>query len=35
MDRLAHSVEDMLRLVREMNNKGVSVQFIKENISFT
>jgi DNA invertase Pin-like site-specific DNA recombinase len=35
MDRLARNVEDMLRLVREMNDKGVSVQFIKENISFT
>jgi DNA invertase Pin-like site-specific DNA recombinase len=35
MDRLARNVEDMLRLVREMNNKGVSVQFIKENMIFT
>ena len=25
----------MLRLVREMNDKGVSVEFIKENMSFT
>jgi hypothetical protein len=25
----------MLRLVREMNNRGASVQFIKENINFT
>ena len=35
MDRLARNVEDMLRLVREMNDKGVSVQFVKENMSFT
>ncbi len=34
MDRLARNVEDMLRLVREMNGKGVTVQFIKENMSF-
>ena len=35
MDRLARNVEDVLRLVREMNDRGVSVQFIKENMSFT
>src|SRR5665213_3719191 len=35
MDRLARNVEDMLRLVREMNNRGVSVAFIKEDMSFT
>lgn len=35
MDRLARNVEDMLRLVREMNDQGVSVDFIKENMSFT
>ena len=35
MDRLARNVEDMLRLVREINDRGVSVQFIKENMSFT
>ena len=35
MDRLARNVEDMLRLVREMNDRGVSVEFIKENMSFT
>jgi pentatricopeptide repeat protein len=29
MDRLARNVEDMLRLVREMNDKGVSVEFVK------
>lgn len=35
MDRLARNVEDMLRLVRELNDKGVSVQFMKENMTFT
>jgi len=35
MDRLARNVEDMLRLVREMNDRRVSVQFVKENMSFT
>jgi DNA invertase Pin-like site-specific DNA recombinase len=35
MDRLARNVEDMLRLVREMNGRGVSVEFIKENMRFT
>lgn len=34
MDRLARNVEDMLRLVREMNDRCVSVEFIKENMSF-
>ncbi|WP_442604583.1 recombinase family protein [Nitrosospira multiformis] len=34
MDRLARNVVDMLRLVREMNERGVSVQFVKENMSF-
>jgi DNA invertase Pin-like site-specific DNA recombinase len=35
MDRLARNVEDMLRLVRKMNERGVSVQFVKENMNFT
>ena len=35
MDRLARNVEDMLRLVREMNGRDISVEFIKENMSFT
>lgn len=35
MDRLARNVEDRLRLIREMNDQGVSVDFIKENMSFT
>ena len=35
MDRLARNVEDMLRLVRELNGKDVSVEFVKENMVFT
>jgi DNA invertase Pin-like site-specific DNA recombinase len=35
MDRLARNVEDMLRLVRELNSKGVTVQFMKENMTFS
>ena len=34
MDRLARNVEDILRLVRELNGRGVSVQFMKENLTF-
>jgi len=34
MDRLARNCEDMLRTVRELNGKGVSVQFAKENMLF-
>ncbi len=35
MDRLARNVEDMLRIVRELNGKDVSVEFVKENMVFT
>lgn len=35
MDRLARNVEDMLRIVRELNDKGVSVRFNKENMAFS
>jgi DNA invertase Pin-like site-specific DNA recombinase len=35
LDRLARSMEDMLRLVRELNAKGVSVEFVKENMVFS
>lgn len=35
MDRLARNCEDMLRTVRELNGNGVSVQFVKENMTFT
>lgn len=35
MDRLARNLEDLLRTVRELNSKGVRVQFHKENLNFT
>ncbi len=35
MDRLARNTEDMLRTVRELTAKGVTVKFIKENLTFT
>lgn len=34
MDRLARNVEDLLRIVRTLNEKGISVEFMKEKISF-
>ncbi|KAI3593896.1 hypothetical protein D9X30_1071 [Cupriavidus sp. U2] len=34
MDRLARNTEDLLRMVRELTGKGVSVQFVKENLTF-
>lgn len=34
MDRLARNIEDLLRLVKELNNKGVIVHFVKENLTF-
>jgi DNA invertase Pin-like site-specific DNA recombinase len=34
MDRLARNVEDMLRIVRELTTKGVTVRFQKENMTF-
>ena len=34
IDRLARNLEDLQRLVRELTDKGVSVRFIKENLTF-
>ena len=34
IDRLARNLEDLQRLVRELTGKGVSVRFIKENLTF-
>lgn len=34
MDRLARNTEDMLRLVRELTERGVSIEFIKERLTF-
>ena len=33
-DRLARNLEDLQRLVRELINRGVSVHFVKENMTF-
>ncbi|MFA5709458.1 recombinase family protein [Mycolicibacterium sp.] len=35
MDRLARSLPDLRRLVDELTGRGVSVQFVKENLTFT
>lgn len=35
MDRLARNLEDLRRIVRELTGRGVAVQFIKENLTFT
>jgi len=35
MDRLARSLYDLLALVKELNKRGVTVEFVKENLAFT
>jgi DNA invertase Pin-like site-specific DNA recombinase len=35
IDRLARSIIDLNNIVKELNDKGVSVQFIKENMEFS
>jgi DNA invertase Pin-like site-specific DNA recombinase len=35
MDRLARNLDDLRRLVRTMTGKGVRVQFVTENLTFT
>lgn len=35
MDRLARNSEDMQRIVRELKAKGVTVEFIKEKLTFS
>ncbi len=35
MDRLARNSEDMQRIVRELKAKGVTVQFVKEKLTFS
>jgi DNA invertase Pin-like site-specific DNA recombinase len=35
MDRLARNLIDLCQLVRELTAKGVAVQFVKENLTFT
>lgn len=34
IDRLARNLEDLQRLVRELTHKGVSMFFVKENLTF-
>ncbi|RRA49938.1 recombinase family protein [Acidipila sp. EB88] len=35
MDRLARNVDDLRKIVSELNTKGVEVRFLKEALSFT
>jgi DNA invertase Pin-like site-specific DNA recombinase len=35
MDRLARNLDDLRRLVRTLTSKGVRVEFVKENLTFT
>lgn len=35
MDRLARSLDDLRRMVRELTAKGVVVEFVKEKLTFT
>ncbi|WP_321802798.1 recombinase family protein [Burkholderia sp. BCC1988] len=35
MDRLAHNTEDLLRMVRELTERGVTVQFVKDSMTFS
>ena len=34
MDRLARNTEELLTVVRELTDKGVTIQFLKENLTF-
>lgn len=34
MDRLARSLGDLLATVQTLNEKGVKVRFVRENLSF-
>jgi DNA invertase Pin-like site-specific DNA recombinase len=35
MNRLARNLEDLRRLMRTLTGKGVRVQFVTENLTFT
>jgi DNA invertase Pin-like site-specific DNA recombinase len=35
MDRLARNLDDLRRIVQSLTGKGICIQFIKENLSFT
>ena len=34
IDRLARNLQDLLSIVSELNAKGVSIRFIKDNLTF-
>jgi len=34
IDRLARNLQDLLSIVSQLNGKGVSIQFIKDNLTF-
>lgn len=35
MDRLARNVDDMRRIVTELTGEGITIRFVKENLTFT
>ena len=35
LDRLARNVDDLRRIVRELNERGVSVEFVKNRLNFS
>src|SRR5205823_10809043 len=35
LDRLARNAEDLLRIVRELSEHGVSIEFVKNKLTFT
>jgi len=35
MDRLARNLEDLRRIVRTLTSRGISIQFMKESLTFT
>jgi DNA invertase Pin-like site-specific DNA recombinase len=35
MDRLARNLSDLLALVKDLTSRGVAIQFLKENLTFT
>lgn len=35
MDRLARNLDDLRHLVKDLTTKGVKIQFLKENLTFT
>lgn len=35
MDRLARNLDDLRKIVKELNGKGITIQFVKEQLTFT